>query len=105
MVLAMVGVAVVTFITRSFFLIPDRQVPLPDWLREGLRFAPLGALVAIVVPQIVMTDGVLSASWRDPRMYAAAVAMAVYFWRRGIVSTLAAGMTVLLGLTWWWGGG
>ena len=46
--LAIVGLAVITLVTRGFFLIPEREWPLPTWLREGLRYAPLAALAAVV---------------------------------------------------------
>ncbi len=48
-VLAIVGLAVITLVTRSFFLIPEKEVHLPGWLRRSLRYAPLAALAAIVV--------------------------------------------------------
>ena len=75
-VLTMCGLALVTLLTRAFFLIPQREVPLPGWLQKGLRYAPLAAplaaLLAIVVPEIVMTHGRLIATWQDARLYAVA---------------------------------
>ena len=38
---AIAGLAVITVVTRSFFLIPERELPLPDWM-AGVR---LGGLV------------------------------------------------------------
>jgi branched-subunit amino acid transport protein len=40
---AVAGLTVVSIVTRAFFLIPDREVPIPAWLREALRYAPLAA--------------------------------------------------------------
>ena len=62
-VVAIVGLALITVLTRGFFLIPQRDLPIPTWLQQGLRYAPLAALVAVVVPEIVLTQGQLIATW------------------------------------------
>jgi branched-subunit amino acid transport protein len=97
-VIAIVGLALATLLTRSFFLLPDRELPLPAWLRQGLRYAPLAALAAVVAPEIVLTQGQLIATWRDARIYAVAVGMAYFVWRRGILGTIVAGTAVMLAL-------
>jgi branched-subunit amino acid transport protein len=95
---AIVGLALVTLLTRSFFLLPEREWPLPGWLREALRFAPLAALVAIVVPELLMPRGRLELSWNDSRLLAAAVAAGWYFWRRSILQTIVVGVLAALAL-------
>jgi branched-subunit amino acid transport protein len=101
---AILGLALLTVLTRAFFLIPARELPLPEWLQQGLRYAPLAALVAVVAPEIVMTHGELISTWKDPRLPAVVVASAYYFWRRGILGTIISGTAVLLllklGLGW-----
>jgi branched-subunit amino acid transport protein len=97
-VIAVVGMALITLITRGFFLLPSREIPLPGWLREALRYAPLGALAALVVPEVVMRDGALIATWQDARLYAAAAGMAYFYWRRGILGTIVVGLAVMLPL-------
>jgi branched-subunit amino acid transport protein len=72
---------------------------LPDWVQRGLRYAPLAALAAVVVPEILMSQGRLVAEpWLDARLYAAVAATAYYFARRGILGTILTGMAVLLPL-------
>ena len=92
------GMAGVTVLTRSFFLIPDKEVPLPGWMKQGLRYAPLAAMAAIVVPEIVMTQDPLIHTLKDARLYAAAAATAYFFWRRGILGTIVTGTAVMLAL-------
>jgi len=94
--LATVGMTIITVVTRAFFLLPDRELPLPGWLRQGLRYAPLAALLAVVVPQTVMSDGALITTWRDARLFAAAAGAAYYFWRRGILGTILSGTAVMM---------
>jgi len=96
--LAILGLTVITVLTRGFFLIPRRALPIPPWLREGLRFAPLGALVAVAVPDVLMNEGHLIATWHDARLFGA-LAGALWYWqRRGILGTILCGYAVLLSL-------
>ena len=98
------GLAAITVFTRAFFLLSERELVLPDWVKRGLRYAPLAALAAVLVPEIVMTRGQLITTWQDARLYAAVAAMAYFFWRRGMLGTILTGMVVLvplkLGLGW-----
>lgn len=97
-VLTILGLAAVTVLTRALFLLPEREMPLPAWVRKGLHYAPLAALAAIVVPEVVMTQGRLIQTLQDARLYAAAAGAAYYFWRRGILGTIVTGSAVLLTL-------
>lgn len=93
-----IGLAVVTVVTRCFFFISERELVLPQWVQRGLRYAPLAALTAVVVPEIVMSQGALIETLRDARLFAVAAASAYFFWRRGILGTILVGMAVLLPL-------
>jgi len=44
----MIGLTLVSAINRSFFFIARREVPLPELLQRGLRYAPLAALAAVL---------------------------------------------------------
>ena len=93
-----VGLAAITVFTRGFFLLTDREMPIPDWLRQGLRYAPLAALAAVVVPEVVMQQGHVVNTWQDARLFAALAGAAWFWWRRGILGTIVVGMAVLLPL-------
>lgn len=95
---AIVGLAGITVLTRGFFLIGERPLPIPGWLRELLKMAPLAALVAVVAPEVFMTQGQLITTWQDARWPAAVAASAYYFWRGGILGTIVVGMVVMLPL-------
>jgi len=104
MVLTIAGLTAITFVTRGFFLVPERELPMPAWLREGLRYAPIGALVAVVLPEIVMTQGRLISTWQDARLFGVAGATAWFVWRRSMLGTILAGTGTMLvfrlGLGW-----
>ncbi|HUD33886.1 MAG TPA: AzlD domain-containing protein [Variovorax sp.] len=93
-----VGLAGVTVLTRCFFFILDRPWGLPDWAHRALHYAPVAALAAVVIPEVVMTQGHLVATWRDARLFAAAAGAAWYFWRGGVLGTMLVGMAVYLPL-------
>ena len=97
-VVTILGLALVTVLARGFFVLTRRELPMPAWLERGLRYAPLAALSAVVVPEIVMTQGHLVDSWRDARLFAAAAAIGWFVWRRGMFGVIVVGMTVFLAL-------
>jgi branched-subunit amino acid transport protein len=88
----------ITVLTRGFFFISSKPWTLPHWAQRGLQYAPIAALAAVVIPEIVMTQGELIASWRDARLFAAAAGMAWFFWKRGVLGTIVTGMLVYLPL-------
>ncbi len=97
-VVTIVGLAVITLVTRSFFLISERELVLPAWVQRGLRYAPLAALAAVLVPEIVMTHGHLIETWKDARLFAVLGATMYFFWRGDILGTILSGMAVLVPL-------
>ncbi|WP_437288346.1 AzlD domain-containing protein [Sorangium sp. So ce406] len=97
-VVIIVGLALITLFTRSFFLFPDEDLPMPGWLRRGLRYAPLAALAAVIVPEVLMTQGHLTATFQDARLPASVAASVYYFSRRDILGTIVTGMAVFLPL-------
>lgn len=103
-VVTIAGLVAITLLTRGFFVLPRRELPVPGWLREGLRYAPIGALVAVIAPELVMSQGRLIASWADARLFGAAAATAWFWWRRDMLGTIVVGTAVMMilrrGLGW-----
>jgi branched-subunit amino acid transport protein len=97
-VLIVLGLAVVTVLARGFFLFSNRNWTLPHWAQRGLQYAPIAALAAVVVPEVVMVQGALVDTWRDARLYAAVVGALAFFWRKDVLFTIIAGMAVYLPL-------
>jgi len=97
-VAAIIGLACVTVLARCFFFIFDRPWSLPEWAHRALHYAPIAALAAVIVPEIVMTQGHLISTLRDARLYGALAGAVWYFWRGGVLGTMLAGMAVYLPL-------
>jgi len=76
--LTIVALGLITVVTRGFFFISDKPWSLPGWAQRGLQYAPIAALAAVVIPEIVMARGQLVDTWQDARLFAALAGMAVY---------------------------
>ena len=99
-----VGRAWVPVVTGGVFVCSGRPWRLPSWAERGLQYAPIAALTAVVVPEVVMTQGHLIATWQDARIFGAAAGMAMFFWLRNTLLTFVVVMVVYLpfhqGLGW-----
>jgi branched-subunit amino acid transport protein len=93
-----VGMAAITWICRAFFMVPEQELPMPKWLREGLRYAPIAALSAVVAPELVMTQGHLVETWHDARIFGALAGLVFYAWKRSLFGTIVCGTGVMLAL-------
>ena len=93
-----IGLSVVTMIARSFFFLSNQDWQLPHWTQRGLQYAPIAALSAVVIPEIVMSHGALITTWQDARLFAAAAGVAIYFAKRDVLLTIIGGMAVYLPL-------
>lgn len=98
MALAVLGLVLISAVTRSFFFLGEQPWVLPDWAERGLKYAPLAALAAVVFPEVLMSQGQVPQTWLDARYVAAPVAMLWAWWRRDMLTTIAVGMAVYLGL-------
>ncbi len=92
------GLAIVTVITRSFFFISRKDFHLPHWAQRGLQYAPIAALSAVILPEIVMTQGQLITTLQDARIYGAIAGAAIFYWRRNTLACIVGGMAVYLPL-------
>jgi branched-subunit amino acid transport protein len=97
-VLTIFGMTLMTVLTRCFFFLSSKPWTLPPWAQRGLHYAPIAALAAVIVPEIVMTQGHLVTTWQDARLFAAVFGAAWFYWRKGVLSTIVAGMSVYLPL-------
>ncbi len=93
-----IGLTAVTVLARCFFFLFERPWQLPRWALRGMQYAPIAALAAVVLPEIVMSNGQLITTWHDARLYAASAGALAFAWRRDVLLTLVLGMAVFLPL-------
>lgn len=96
--LTILGLALITLLTRSFFLISEDDWRMPRWVERGLEYAPIAALAAVVIPEVAVTNGTFISHWWDPKLLGSAAALVVYYWKKDVLYTIAAGMAVYLPL-------
>jgi branched-subunit amino acid transport protein len=100
--ITIVALTAVTVLTRSFFFLSSTPWRLPHWAQRGLQYAPIAALSAVIVPEMVMTQGHLITTWQDARLFAVVAGAGWYFWRKGagqaVLGTIVVGMAVYLAL-------
>lgn len=88
----MVGLGVLTFLTRlSFIALHNRWTP-PELFRRALHFVPVAVLTAIVVPELIMHNGSLDLTPLNPRLIAGLVAIFVAWRWKNTVLTILSGM-------------
>ncbi len=97
-----VGLTVVTVLSRAFFFISNRPWTLPEWAQRGLQYAPIAALAAVIAPEVLVANGAFVTTWQDARIFGAAAGVAFFVWRKGrgqaVLGTIVAGMAVYLPL-------
>jgi branched-subunit amino acid transport protein len=83
---------VATILTRcSFFLLGD-AVKLPPKVQHALRYAPAAALAAIVIPDLVLSEGGIETIWANPKLLAGIGAALFFIKTRHLLGTIVAGM-------------
>ncbi len=89
---AIVGMTVVTALTRAFFLLGGERAVLPPRVQRALRYAPAAALVAVVVPDVLETPQGLSIGLGNHALYGALAGLGWFLWRRSMIGTIIVGM-------------
>jgi branched-subunit amino acid transport protein len=93
-----VGVGLVTFLTRASFIVFADPHKFPHAFRVALAFVPAAVLAAIVVPGLAMPGGVLDFTVANSRLVAGIVAVAVATKVRNPLPAIVSGMVALWGL-------
>jgi branched-subunit amino acid transport protein len=89
-----IGLTLVTLVTRSIFLVLGDRFPLPERVQHGLRYAPACALVALITPELFLIQGALDASFGNPKLIAGLAAVATMLASRSMIATMVIGMAV-----------
>lgn len=94
MAVVVLGLSLSTLVTRTSFLVAGSKLRLGHRAEVALRHAPVCALSAIIVPDVLFHGGdSLDLSLLNPRLIGVFAAAAWLVWSRNIVGCLASGMT------------
>ncbi len=94
--LTLVIIGLLTFALRLGFIALAGRVSMPAWFERGLRFVPVAALTAILVPEVLKPAGTLNLSLGNARLLAGALAVLVAWRTKNVLLTIAVGMAALL---------
>ncbi|AUL48178.1 hypothetical protein BBB39_16320 [Bordetella trematum] len=96
---AILLLTVCSLLTRAGYMVFGDYLPLPDSVRRALRYAPVAALTAIVVPDLLPWHPEAGPVF-DYRLIAGIFGIVVFLRTRSAVMVIVAGMLVLWGLRW-----
>ena len=92
------GLGAVTLVCRSLFLLFGSKLTISTRVQQGLKYAPLGAFIAILVPELLLTTSPSSAekvfSVSHPQFSAGIAAALCFVVSRSMLATIMVGMTV-----------
>lgn len=94
--IVMVVVGLLTFGLRAAFIVSGERFTVPVLVQRALRFVPVAVLIGIIVPDVLLNDGVVFASLDNHRLIAALAATLVAVITRNIFLTIGVGFAVLI---------
>ncbi len=93
---AVIAIGVGTYLTRLSFIGAFGERQIPAWLERPLRYVAPAVLGAIVLPAVVMPDGVIDfVPSSNPRFLAGVIAAGVAIRFRNITVVITVGMAAL----------
>jgi branched-subunit amino acid transport protein len=95
-----IATGLITYFMRASFLVFANPERFPQWFRTALSFVPATALTALVVPGLVFVGNSTTFDWKNPRLYAGAVAFLLALKLKQTIWSLALGMAALWLLLW-----
>lgn len=94
--LVIVGLMLVTFLTRGFFLIIGQHLELPASFQPALRYAPAAALIAIIVPEMFASPEAHyfeGFDWGNPHFWGGVAGIFGFLITKSMVLTIILGMS------------
>lgn len=99
-VLIILGMAVVTFMTRFGSFIFFRQTGIPAWLERWLKHVPTAILTSLIVPSLLLPKGEFDLTFGNSYLLAGIVAVFVAYKSRNAMTTLSVSMAAMFLLRW-----
>ena len=96
-VLLIGGMAIATFCIRYIMFGASSRIVLPPALLNALRYVPPVVLTAIVVPEVLLSDGTVDISYLNARLVGAIAAAMVGGLTQNLLLTIVLGMATFFG--------
>ncbi|MEM6452021.1 MAG: AzlD domain-containing protein [Cyanobacteria bacterium P01_D01_bin.105] len=91
------GMAIATFSIRYCMFGFSRRLSLPPALLRALRYVPPVVLTAIVVPEVLLSEGTLNMSLANARLLGAIAAILASIFTQNLLFTIVLGMVTFFG--------
>jgi len=92
----MITLSLVTVFTRSFFLTIGAKLKLSPRIRNLIQYAPTGALIAIVVPELFFEKDLITKTYQfslhPPQMMACIATIVTFYFKKSMLLSMSIGM-------------
>jgi branched-subunit amino acid transport protein len=102
-ILTLVGMGLVTYLTRSLFIIGIKDESLPPFIVRWLRFVPVAVLTAIICPMIAAPKGSLFLTYDNPYLLSGILTSVLAFVTKNLVVTVIGGIGMIVLLKYFMG--
>ena len=94
------GMGLITIFNRSIFLIVGSKLTLSPNIHEFLKYAPTGAMIAIIIPIILFSKdaslGLYQLNFQKPEMWGAIAGILTAYFCKQMLITICVGMLAFL---------
>lgn len=90
------GMALVTFITRIGAQVIFNSTGIPVWLEKWLKHVPTAFLTALIVPAILLPKGYLDISFNNSYLLAGMIAAFIAYKTKNVLTTIIIGMAIMI---------
>jgi branched-subunit amino acid transport protein len=93
--LTIIAAGLLTYATRLSSILLSGKFEMPILVERALRFVPVAVLTAIFFPELLIIQGDLMLSFRNPRLLAGLLAILVAWRTKNVMYTIVIGMLTL----------
>ncbi|HUV27986.1 MAG TPA: AzlD domain-containing protein [Anaerolineales bacterium] len=93
--LTIIAAGLLTYATRLSSILLYGKFEMPILVERALRFVPVAVLTAIFFPELLIIQGDLMLSFRNPRLLAGLLAILVAWRTKNVMYTIVIGMLTL----------
>jgi branched-subunit amino acid transport protein len=92
--MGIVGLMVMTILARCALILWPKPIEIGPRLARALRFAPMAAIAAIIVPGVLYAPDGSVVGVLDPKVFAVVGALAAWFFTRQMAWCILGGLAV-----------
>lgn len=92
-IIMLLGVAIFTYLPRALPIIFLSKKELPTWLKEWMKFIPVGIFAALIFPDIFTNGGSLSISFTNIKLVASVLVLIIAIKKKSLGLCIFTGVT------------